>query len=183
MREEKDQAYKAYSEFGRIPRKDDVPMGEYIEDLEQMYNKIRQSNMNLPDAVLAFKLLDTAVLDVKDKQLALAACGTHTFADMKSALKRAFGNRQRGKREPLARVIDAVYYTDNTRGQSRAQSSQARGPLAGTNPVDKFGRRTKCGICQSTYHWVKDCPHKKEHVKMASENQCSENLECNITLF
>ena len=33
-------------------------------------------------------------------------------------------------------------------------------------------------------HWVNDCPHKKEHVKMTSENQCSEKSdECNITLF
>ena len=155
MREEKDQAYEAYSEFDRISRKDDVPMGEYIADFEHKYNKIRKFNMILPDAVLAFKLLDTAVLDVKEKQLALTACGTHTFADMKSALKRVFG-----------------------------QSSQARGPFAGTNPLDKFGRRTKYGICQSTYHWVKDCPHKKEHVKMTRENQCSEKPdECNITLF
>ena len=140
MREEKDRAYEAYSEFDRISRKDDVPMGEYIADYEQKYNKIHKFNMVLPDAVLAFKQLDTAVLDVKDKQLALTACGTHTFADMKSALKRVFGEKTEGKAGTISMSKDAVYYTDNRRGQSQAQSSQARGPLAGTNPVDKFGR-------------------------------------------
>ena len=35
-REEKDRAYEA---FDRISQKDDVPMGEYIADFEQKYNK------------------------------------------------------------------------------------------------------------------------------------------------
>ncbi|XDV39471.1 hypothetical protein PO909_008715, partial [Leuciscus waleckii] len=33
-------------------------------------------------------------------------------------------------------------------------------PQPGTNPLDKYGRRSKCAVCQSTYHWAKDCPHK-----------------------
>ena len=75
MREEKDRAYEAYSEFDRVSRRDGASMAEYIADFEQKYNKMRKFNMVLPDAVLAFKLLDTAGLDIKDKQLALAACG------------------------------------------------------------------------------------------------------------
>ena len=30
------------------------PMGEYIADLQQKYNKVRKFNMVLPNAVLAF---------------------------------------------------------------------------------------------------------------------------------
>lgn len=41
--------------------------------------------IKLPDAVLEFKLLDTAVLSVKDKQLAHTACSDLTFSNMKSA--------------------------------------------------------------------------------------------------
>lgn len=41
------------------------------------------------------------------------------------------------------------------------QTGQQRQPLAGTNPLDKFGKRSRCAICQSTFHWAKDCPHKK----------------------
>lgn len=51
---------------------------------------MRKYKMELPDAVLAFKLLDTACLDVKDRQLALTACADLTFASLKSALKRIF---------------------------------------------------------------------------------------------
>jgi uncharacterized protein with von Willebrand factor type A (vWA) domain len=70
-----------------------VAMTDYIIDFEQSYNRMRKCDMVLPDAVLAFKLLDTACLDGREKQLALTAC---------------------------------------------------------TNLLDKYGRRSKCAICQST---------------------------------
>lgn len=46
-------------------------------------------NVELPDVVLAFKLLDTARLDMTDSG-ALTACTDLTYASMKSALKRIF---------------------------------------------------------------------------------------------
>ena len=47
---------------------------------------MKAKNMALPEAVLAFKLLDKAGLDQRDKQLALTACATINFENMKSAL-------------------------------------------------------------------------------------------------
>lgn len=55
------------------------------------FNRIRKFKMELPDALLAFKLLDTAGLNVKDKQLVLTASPSISFVDIKSALKRIFG--------------------------------------------------------------------------------------------
>lgn len=85
LKEENDRAYDAYTDFDRIRR---VSMGDYIIYFEQRYNKMCKFDMALPDAALAFKLLDTANLDIKDKQLAPAASSTLTFTSMKSALKR-----------------------------------------------------------------------------------------------
>ena len=28
------------------------------------------------------------------------------------------------------------------------------------NPVDRYGRVTKCSICESIFHWVRDCPER-----------------------
>ncbi|MGL5730564.1 MAG: hypothetical protein ACRCX5_05520, partial [Bacteroidales bacterium] len=80
LKEEKDRQYDAYTEFDRITREHGIPMADYIIKFESKYNKLRNFGMTLPDAVLAFKLLDTAGLDAKDKQLALTACSTLTFA-------------------------------------------------------------------------------------------------------
>ena len=52
-----------------------------------------------------------------------------------------------------------------------------------TNPLSRYGGRSKCVICQSTYRWVKDCPHKNEQVKLTEENVNTAREQFNITLF
>ena len=192
LKEEKDRAYDAYTDFDTIRRETDVSMADYIVHFEQRYNKMRKFDMALPDTVLAFKLLDTADLDVKDKQLALTACSTLTFASMKSALKRIFGDKTALPTNSSGGIQvrqESAFYVDQkkdgTHGSKfRSQTNQARAPLAGSNPLDRYGRRTKCAICQSTFHWAKDCPHKAEHVKMTEETaEAGKIEECNITLF
>lgn len=74
LKEEKDRLYKAYSDFDHIIKEVYMSMADYIIDFEQHYSRMRKYNMELPNAVLAFKLLDTACLDVMDRQLALTAC-------------------------------------------------------------------------------------------------------------
>lgn len=74
LKGEKDRAYDAYSSFDRVMRDGSISMADYIIDFEQRYSRMRKYKMELPDAVLAFKLLDTACLDTKDWQLALTAC-------------------------------------------------------------------------------------------------------------
>ena len=60
--------------------------------------------------------------------------------------------------------------------------------MKGTNPINKFkyGKYTKCRICQSIFHWANDCPHKNEHIKLVNDNSDNDqqNIEdCNIILF
>ncbi|KAJ8029370.1 hypothetical protein HOLleu_28748 [Holothuria leucospilota] len=34
--------------------------------------------------------------------------------------------------------------------------------MSGTNPIDRYGRRSKCAVCESIFHWAKDCPHRDQ---------------------
>lgn len=184
LREEKDRAYEAYSHFDSISKDSAVSMADYIIDFEQRYNRMKKYNMTLPDAVLAFKLLDTACLEEKSRQLALTACTDLTFASMKSALKRIFGGKTSGASGGSETQDAAFFMEQRPSGKFRRNNgplqSRQRQPQQGTNPLDKYGKRTKCVICQSTYHWAKDCPHRRNEVKLAED----ENVEeCNITLF
>lgn len=175
LKEEKDRQYDAYTEFDRITREHGIPMADYIIEFESKYNKLRNFGMTLPDAVLAFKLLDTAGLDAKDKQLALTACATLTFADMKSALKRIFGeNYMRGNHF----TGESACFTDFSKKENKPRLQRPLKTQPGTNPLDRYGRRSKCAICQSTYHWAKDCPHRTEQAKLTEDVE-----QCNITLF
>lgn len=70
-----DRHYEAFTQF-------------YILEFEREYNIIGQFKMEFQDAITAFKLPHTARLKVKDKQLALTACPSISFNDMKPALKR-----------------------------------------------------------------------------------------------
>lgn len=86
MKDEKDRQYDAYTEFHILKRDSNVSMLDYVIEFERIYNKMSKLKMKLPDAVPAFKLLDTAGLTIKDKQLALTACADLTISSMKSAL-------------------------------------------------------------------------------------------------
>ncbi len=183
LREEKDRTYEAYTSFDRIVRDSNVSMTDYIIDFEQRYSRMRKYKMELPDAVLAFKLLDTACLDVKDRQLALTACADLTFASMKSALKRIFTGNASASTVGINQETAYVTEQRRWRGKSWPQNDQQRTPLPGTNPLDRYGRRSKCAVCQSTFHWAKDCPHKGEQIKMTLDCGETNVEECNITLF
>lgn len=117
LKEEKDRQYDAYTEFDNIKRESNVTMLDYIVEFERTYNKMSKLKMKLPDAVLAFKLLDTAGLCVKDKQLALTACSDLTFSNMKSALKRIFGDNSPPEAASASSDPDCAYYTPYTVGQ------------------------------------------------------------------
>lgn len=68
--------------------------------------------MRLPDAVIAFKLLDTFCLDEKSRQLPLTACTELTFASMKSSLKRIFGGTMPGTSNRIQVNQDMVFFTE-----------------------------------------------------------------------
>ena len=158
LKEEKDRQYEAYTEFDRIKRENGVSMVDYIIEFERRYNRLRKFKMELPDAVLAFKLLDTAGLKVKDKQLALTACPELSFVNMKSGLKRIFGDNSPQEDADDLRVSvgagDSAYYTRFTgkRDSNVRSSPQNHTAVQGTNPLDRYGRMTRCADCQSTYH-------------------------------
>lgn len=89
-------------------------------------------NVTLPDAVLAFKLLDTACLNVKSKRLALTACGE-------------LNNRlvKRNTSETGHGVFHRTKTTRKRKTERNAtfQSGQLKQPLPWTNPLDKFGTK------------------------------------------
>lgn len=101
--------------------------------------------MTLPDAVLAFKLLDTACLKVKSKQLALTACAE--FSSMKLALKRIFGGKTTGssngiqvKQDKEQRIFTKQRPQGREKHNAMFQSGQLQ-PLPWTNPLDKFSTK------------------------------------------
>ncbi|CAG2196723.1 unnamed protein product [Mytilus edulis] len=180
LRDDKDKAYEAYKNFDTFVKTENLSMSDYIIEFDKRYSKSKKYDMTLPEAVLAFKLLDNAGLSSRDKQLALTASSDVKYTSMKSALQRIFGERMSGPSENTGIVPsitikqEPVYYTQHNKGSKSKEK--------GTNPLNRFGKRTKCAVCQSVFHWAKDCPDKVNSVNFVeSESEIVEN--CNITLF
>lgn len=119
--------------------------------------------------------------------MALTACPSLTFDNMKAALKRIFGETtpQRGSDalQVSGDATDAACYTKFTAGEKVGQICNIKQLFKVPILLDRYGRRTRCTICQSVYHWVKDCPHKNEHAKLTEDERQTEFEECNITLL
>lgn len=78
--------------------------------------------MALPDAVLAFKLLDTACLDKENRQLSLTVCTELTFSSMKSALKRIFGRNMAVSSQGIQLIPDTAFFTEQRQGKVKVHN-------------------------------------------------------------
>ena len=181
LQDEVDLAYNAYSDFERLKKEEKMSMSDFIIEYERRYNICRKYKMEYPDSVLAFKLLDNASLSVKERQLVLTAASDRKFSSMKSALKRIFGNSStattaneikiKEEKEELLLVKTSKHQKNHFRYQqtgSKHKTTEQRG----TNPFDRNGRRTKCAICGSVFHWAKDCPHKHKKTRRNQNDRC-----------
>ncbi len=63
-------------------------------------------------------------------------------------------------------------YQPDASGIANGGGYGSNGNVRGTNPMNKFGKRSKCVICESIFHWAKDCPHKvqTQGVNLAEQN-------------
>lgn len=169
-KDETDIAYSVYTNFENFRRAEGQAISEYIIEFERLNYLCKKHKMVFPEAVLAFKLLDKAGLIQSEKQLALTATPKLDFESMKSALKRIFGDGKVSVESSIT-VKQEVLYTGNQNSYRKFQkpnTSHGKEPR-GTNPLDRNGKRTRCGICGSVFHWARDCEHNKEKVKMMED--------------
>ena len=181
-----DQAYAAYSKFDTFKKSGNITMSDYIIEYERLYHQCTKHGMAMPDAVLAFKLLDNSNLSPTERQLALTAANDLKFETMKGALRRIFNNPVSDTGKSIN--VESAHYTsykkkasNNKYYDNKRQSSESSKKL---NPLNKFGKPSRCVICQSIYHWKRDCPHKEEQAHLT--DQCNEDSaveECHLALF
>ena len=104
-KDELSEAYETYVEFNRFRRtKVGVSsMEDYVIEFEKLYNKTKKFKMELPQPVLAFKLLECSDLEMKDRQLVLTGVDydktTTLFKQMSTSLKKFFGQQAASSKE------------------------------------------------------------------------------------
>ena len=75
-------AYAAYESFEMYRRPKDMNMKEFLNNSERLYNKLKVYQMELPDGVLAYRVLKSANLFEENEKLAQATITTLTYESM-----------------------------------------------------------------------------------------------------
>ena len=83
-----DEAYLVHSRFINFHKSDEMSMTDCIIEFKNLYHKMTNHEMPLPNTVLTFKLLDGAKLNEDETKLAVTLGNNLEFETMKSALKR-----------------------------------------------------------------------------------------------
>ena len=99
-------AYNIYLKFSYLKRQSDVSMNHYIIEFENLNHLMENQGMKLPDKVLAFKLLDGALVSENQRQMCLTLANELTFNNMKTALKRIFSDKINGSRDVIVKQFD-----------------------------------------------------------------------------
>ena len=215
-------AFIAYEEFETFQRPPSMSILDYINEFERSNNKIKSKKIELPDAVLAYRLLKSANVSEQKQTLARATISKLTFEDMKKQLKAIFdqqaGSSNQQEYQDVPVKVEPTYHSQdvqndneekrvlysksqphnsrgfrgwrggsttryNQRGSARYASSGARPKederrqrsgnvsVRKSNPPDRSGNISRCVVCDSVMHWVKDCPHKDEvHVQLFTKD-------------
>ena len=188
LQETIDSAYDAYKNFDGFRNPGDMHINDYIVEFDQRYQKSVKHKMTLPDAVLAFKLLDNANLSNHERQLALTAGTDLSYDKVKSAMKIICGQNRHSDQNNSRSAACAIKQESAMYTEYRRPKELRNSKMKGMNPLNKFGKPTKCKICQSIFHWWKECPHNASLVKMTEHEDKNDDIkdnleECNITLF
>ena len=182
--------YETYEMFATYRRPKSMKIKEYVTEFQKRLKKITDVGCVLPDCVIAYTLLQSADLTDTQEQLLKATCKM-TYEDLANQMKKIFikdiqgSSEVRVKEEPIDFVQqDTLYgkykninkndrWNKNESKYRKEDFSKQRSDDAvkkqskkrGNNPLDQYGRITRCINCDSVNHWVKDCPDfsDKEH--------------------
>ena len=80
-------AFMAYENFENFTRPEGTSILDYINKFDQLYEVIRKYKMELPDGVLAHRLLKSTNISKEKQQLARAILTELAFANMRKQLK------------------------------------------------------------------------------------------------
>ena len=175
-------AYEAWRAFDQCRRNTAQSVDEYISEFTRLNNNLKKYKIVLPATVLGFQLLEFSGLQDQDKTIVLTGVNFQTpdtlMNQMAQSLKKFFGRHSLSgmtkfaesntavKVEPTFQTEEVLYGNYRGRGKGRGRYTGFRisryeghkTKISGKNPLDAYGKTTKCRTCQSINHYERDCP-------------------------
>ena len=168
--------FNAYEKFETFQRSKEMTISDFINEFEQLNEKLKSFKIELPSVVLAYQLLKSANLPKSTRDLARATCLSLTYNDMKKQIKAIYdqcGQADKSNDNDTKIEIEDTFYgktfdrrrTQNFNpgrrerqgsGSYKTSSSKSR-----QNPTGADGHQLQCHLCKSIMHLMKDCPDKE----------------------
>ena len=132
MKDTNQSAYAAYENFEHFQRSTEMNVKDFINEFERLYNKIRVFKMELPNGVLAYRVLESANLSTENEKLARATIKELTYKNMCEQLRKMFvdisdsqkseGHQLAMKTEPTFEVTpdtEEAFHSNRFHGSNR----------------------------------------------------------------
>ena len=106
-------AYAAYESFEMYRRPEDMNIKEFFNNFERLYNKLKVYQMELPDGVLAYRVLKSANLSEENEKLARATITTLTYKSMTEQLKKIFTDISKSLSQQVNLKVEPTFHNEN----------------------------------------------------------------------
>lgn len=177
-----DQAmFNAYEKFETFHRSKTMSIGDYVNEFEQLNQKLKSFKIELPTAVLAYQLLKNADLLKATRELTRATVPSLTYDSMKKQIKAIYDQCAQSESSTDSNDIGVeqeVLYGQkfdrrrfnnwNTRGRGRG-GKYFSAKRSQYNPNGPDGHPLQCHHCKSIMHFMNDCPDKNKGSKGQDE--------------
>ena len=157
-----------------------MKMKDFIVEFEKRHVKAKNHGCELSVSILAFLLLNQAQLNSDKKELIKATIVKLEYEEMKTKLLKVFGGAE--KENPMdslsVKIEENTFYgrnyqhqntrtlrsNMNNRGNSRTRYQYRgyprRGGAGGSRNSYKDKKQGRCNICESVFHYAKECPER-----------------------
>ena len=206
LQDENWKCFNNYLAFENYRRDESISIDNFLSEFDRRHHKLKECGVELPDAVVACRLIKSCNLSEMHFQLALSTTPKMTFEDMRNTLKKLFaecGNKiacvtnnpnttvkvENAPAPVYTDEVPALYgeqyesrphrYADN---RGRGHGRYRRGNYSNRgNPVGRGGRVTSCFVCGSTKHWARECPRSNADANYTRDEYAGD--EVHITLM
>ena len=210
MQDENWKCFNTYLAFENYRREEGTSMEDFLSEFDRRYHKLRECKVELPDAIVACRLIKSCNLTEMHFQLALSTTPKMTFEDMRCTLKKLFaenGKMLTGSQTISGTSTVAASTSANTGNDSQevlpalygeqypnrpqrylGNRGRGRGSRRGNfqyrgNQNGRGGRSAPCFVCGSHSHWARECPrgNRGEYYLEDSNNEAGD--EVHVTLM
>ena len=206
LQDENWKCFNNYLAFENYRRDESISIDNFLSEFDLRHYKLKECGVELPDAVVACRLIKSCNLSEMHFQLALSTTPKMTFEDMRNTLKKLFaecGNKiacvtNNPNTTVKVENAPAPVYTDEVPAlygeqyesrphryavnRGRGNGRYRRGNYSNRgNPVGRGGRVTSCFVCGSTKHWARECPRSNSDANYTRDEYAGD--EVHITLM